>query len=128
MTDIDTGTDISCMDGMVPSMPEVSGDLQIVQLAVRGLTKASDKLPFLGWGIDIRKMLLSKYSTTQVEIMAKRQVLTDERLRACTVKATQVDASYELQFALVKEEDGTVLKFTMSIDEAAATLITLQQG
>jgi hypothetical protein len=124
----DTGTDISCMDGLVPSMPEVSGDLQIVQLAVRGLTKASDKLPFLGWGIDLRRALLSKYSTTQIEVLAKRQVLTDERLRACTVKAEQVGVEYQLKFALVKEDDGTELKFTMSIDEAAATLISLEQG
>lgn len=121
----DTGRDVYCLQGFRRNMPEVSGDEAIAQLAARGLSKSPDRLPFIGWGIDMRQFVLSKAPLSQIQAAAEQQVLTDERVRACTATASREEKLIKLTLAVVKDEGGT-LTFTLSITQAAVDLIRLQ--
>lgn len=105
-------------------MPNVSGRTAIAQLAARGLAGGVWFWP--GWGHDLRQYCLSKYPERQIAAAAKQQVQTDERIRACSVRAVQTGNRIKLTIAIITE-DGDSFSFTLSIDEAAVSLIHLQE-
>lgn len=134
----DLGTDISCVDDFSLQMESVTGRLCLAQALARRLVTPrgrfswldSDGVTIHGWpeyGLDLRAFLLSKATPQSIARAAEAECLKDERVQAVDVAVVQ-DTSTTLAITIaVTDADGT-FTFTLSIDEAKASLVSLQEA
>lgn len=130
--------DIDCVDDLTLTMGSVSGRLAMAQSLARRLVTprgrfswlAADGLTVRGWpdyGTDLRGFLLSKATPQSIARAAEAECLKDERVQAVDVAVVQ-DTSTTLAITIaVTDADGT-FTFTLSIDEAKASLVSLQEA
>ena len=124
---VDYGTDVYCLTGFRADMPEISGMVAIAHVAARGLQTPNGRFPgWPNWGEDLRQYFLSKHPPALIAAKARRQISTDERVRACKVTAERVDRSINLTVHIVPEEGGP-FTFVLTITQAALTLVSLQK-
>jgi hypothetical protein len=127
----DYGTDVYCATGFISSMPSIDGMTSIAHTAVRGLQTPNGMVDdWPDWGEDLRQFANSKVRAEVVAMRARRQILRDERVRACKVtgeRSTEQANTIDLTAILVTEEFGP-FSFVMTVTQAAVDLISLQAG
>lgn len=124
---IDDTIDVHCDTDFLPTMPSVRGRLALAQRLLRRLTTPRGR--FIYWpdfGYDVRTALLSKKSPDQIASDVEAECLKDEQVEHITATVVTGGASAEIRLA-VADADGE-FEFTMSIDQARATLSDLLEA
>lgn len=125
---LDGTVDVSCATGLSFEMATVSGRLGLVQALVRRLQTPLSLFPWWpNYGTDLRLFLLSKTQPSAVVAAAQAECEKEERvLRAEPTAEVSVDGT-SLAMTLVITDAAGPFTFTMTITEAALTLIELQK-
>lgn len=127
LTNIDGTVDI-WNDGndFLADMPPVSGRLALAQRLARRLTTPRGKLTFWpNFGTDLRVYLLSNITPDKIASAAQAECLKDEQVDSCSVTVNMV-ASARIALSIEVTDNDGPWTFTLTIDQAAATLIQLQ--
>lgn len=129
LTKIDGTTDISCVQDFLPDMPVVSGRTALAHRLARRLQTPRGRFPFWpNFGTDLRAFLLTKASATSIASAAESECLKDEQVDSVTAKAEFLNFGRALHLTLLVTDAAGPFVFTLTIDEAIATLIQLQNA
>jgi hypothetical protein len=124
---------VHCDGDFKANMPSVTGRKALAQRLKILLTTRRGRVPFTSWknrGIDLRAYVLSKRPAGELGIAAKFEIEKDEQVERADVQAAISDGGRTVQLAIriVEKTSETIFAFTMTIDEAAATLIELEKA
>lgn len=127
---LDETRDIHFDGDFLPHMPEVSGRTALAQCLGRRLT--SQRGRFWYWpnfGTDLRKYLLTKADPGRIASDAEDECMKDERVESVEVSVTSIDFdTKEMILTIAVVDAAGPFTFTMSITEAKATLVELQEA
>jgi hypothetical protein len=128
-TDLDPTVDIAGIDDFDPHMPTVSGRMALLHRLGRRLTTPRGR--FIYWpdfGTDLRQYLLSKTPPSRIAAATEAECVKDEQVESVDVTVSNIDyGTRTLTISCeVTDADGP-FDFTLTISEAAATLVTLQE-
>lgn len=132
------GIDLYCADDMRLDMPTVSGRMNLGLALLRRLTTPNGRFSWLdldgvtvrGWpeyGLDLRGFILSKTNADTIARAAEGECAKDERVHAVTATAVYTAANAIALTLEITDEDGPFV-LTLSISDAAATLVSLQEA
>lgn len=124
---------VHCDGDFKANMPSVSGRLALVQRIKILLTTRRGRVPFTSWknrGVDLRAYLLSKQPASAIASAARYEIAKDEQVERVDVQATITDSgrTAKLIITVFEKPSETLFTFTMTIDEAAETLIELEKA
>ncbi len=122
--------DIDCVSDLSPHMPTVSGRVALAQRLARRLSTPRGKIPFWpNFGTDMAEFLGSKVPTWRIANAARLECEKDEQVEEVTVTAEILSGGRSIKLLVaVTTVEGDTFKFTMTLSEAAATLIELQSA
>lgn len=120
---------VYCDGDFKPHMPSVSGRKALAQRLKIALTTQRGRVSW--WpnrGTDLRAYLLSKVPANRIADSAKTECEIDEQVQRADVQADIQDSGKRVRLFITIWEwpPGTMFTFTMTISDAAATLIELQ--
>ena len=119
--------DIDCVSDIKPHMPTVSGRLGLVQALARRLQTPRGKAPWWpNYGTDVQQFLLAKVRPSVIAAAVKAECLKDERVESIDLTVTVDGNSMRLDIQVT--DAAGPFTFTLSITEAAVSLIALQQA
>jgi len=129
LTKIDGTVGLFCVSDFKPDMPRVSGRQALAcRLSVR-LQTVRGRFPWWPtFGTDLRQFLLSKTSASVVASAAESECLKDEQVENVEVKAEFLNNGRALHLTLNVTDAAGPFVFTLTIDEAIATLSALQSA
>jgi phage baseplate assembly protein W len=121
-------TAVHCVTDFALHMPKVSGETALMQSLARRLQTPRGRVPWWpNYGTDIRNMLLSKVSPYQIVSSAIRECSKDERVENVDATATITNGGRTLVLGISVTTAAGPFDFTMTITEAAESLIELQK-
>lgn len=127
LTKIDGTVDLFCVADFLPDMPTVSGRTALAHRLARRLQTPRGRFPWWPtFGTDLRAFLLSKTTPSTVASAAESECLKDEQVDSVEVKAEFLSAGRTLHLTINVTDAAGPFVFTLTIDEAIATLSKLQ--
>lgn len=130
MADIDSTVDVGGIDEFEPHMPTVSGRLALVHRLARRLSTPRGR--FIYWpdfGTDIRAYLLAKAPASRIAAAVESECSKDEQVESIDVTVSAIDyATRALTITVAVEDADGPFEFTLSIAEAAVSLVELQES
>lgn len=119
--------EVHCVSDFLPNMPVVSGETALVQRLARRLQTQRGQIPWWpDYGFDCRVALLAHMRPQQIALMASRECEKDEQVQRCDAVANVSDTGVLTLTVTAYSKDGP-FRFTMTISEAADTLIELRK-
>jgi len=128
MADLET-IDVYCVTDLSPDMPEVSGRVALAHRLARRLQTERGRIPW--WpndGTDLRKFLLAKAAPSRIAAAAEQECLLDEQVEDAQADAQLSSDGKECSLTIVVTEAEGPFTFTLSITDAALTLVALQEA
>lgn len=131
LTKIDGTIDIYCIDDFLPNMPTVKGHEALCQRLIRRITTRRGQLPF--WpddGYDVRDALLSKKRPHDIAAAVAAECRKDEQIQgggSINVSAELSSDGKTLTLAFEAVAGETPFTFTLLVDDAAVSLVSLQK-
>lgn len=129
LTKIENTVDIFCISDFRPEMPTVSGRTALAHRLARRLTTPRGR--FKWWpkfGTDLLEFALSKAAPSAIASAAESECLKDEQVDDVTVTAELQNGGRLLHLTIEVTDAAGPFVFTLTITEAAATLIKLQNA
>lgn len=121
-------TDLYLLNDMTADGRECSGYVALACRLVRRLQTPRGFFPFWpNFGLNIRKYSLSKTPTWQMAHEIESELKKDEQVKDVVVTPTVSDQGRAVRFDVMVQAEVGAFTFTMSVTEAAATLISLQK-
>ncbi len=119
--------DIDCVSDLSLHMPNVAGRLATAHRLARRLQTKRAQIPWWpNFGTDMSEFLGSKAPTWRIANAARLECEKDEQVEQAIVTAELADNGKTLRLKItIIDAEGT-FTFTMTLSEAATTLIELQ--
>jgi len=129
LTKIEGTIDVFCVEDFLPDMPPVSGRTACAHRLARRLTTSRGRFPWWpNFGTDLRQYLLGKATPQAIASAAESECLKDEQVDSVRVRAEVQNSGRRIHLAIeVTDAEGPYV-FTLTITDAAATLIQLQNA
>lgn len=122
-------TDLYLLGDMTPDCRECSGFLALACRLIRCLQTPTGFFPWWPlWGLDIRKYSLSKVPPWQIADDVDKALSRDEQVKNVLVTPAVTDQGRTINLSVLVQSEVGNFTFTMSANEAAATLLTLQKS
>lgn len=118
--------DIDCVSDIKPHLPTASGRLALAQALARRLQTPRGKAPWWpNYGTDVQQFVLAKVRPSIISAAVRAECLKDERVESVDLTVS-VDGNATRLDIQVTDAEGP-FTFTLSITEAAASLIAFQR-
>jgi|SRR5688500_6834067 len=125
---LDETLTVHCVSDFSPHMPKVSGRTALMQALARRLQTPRGRVPWWpNYGTDVRSLLLSKAPRHAIVSAAVRECSKDERVEQVDAVFTLSADGRTIRLNLTVTDAEGPFDFTMTIDEAAVSLIELQK-
>jgi hypothetical protein len=121
--------DLFCIVGHTPEMRVVTGNEALMHRLARALQTPRGRFPFAAWrnrGTDLRQSLLSKVPPWRIARAASAECELDEQVERAQARIEVLDGGRRLRVLIQVETAEGAFAFTMTMAEAAATLVELQ--
>jgi hypothetical protein len=121
--------DLACVTDLTPEMREVTGVVALIHRLARRLQTPRGRFPWWpNFGLDVTQYLLSKTPAWRIQRDIEDECLKDEQCLGCRVRVDQSRDGREMTLTIgIETEEGDYV-FTMSVTQAAATLVSLQKA
>jgi hypothetical protein len=110
-------------------MRVVTGNEALMHRLARALQTPRGRFPFAAWrnrGTDLRQFLLSKVPPWRIARAASAECELDEQVERAQARIEVLDGGRRLRVLIQVETAEGTFAFTMTMAEAAATLVELQ--
>ena len=127
LSNIDGTVDLFCVEDFRPEMPTVSGRVALAHRLARRLQTPRGRFIFWpNFGTDLRAFLLTKTPALVIASAAEAECSKDEQVQSVSVNAEVQLGGRQLHLVILVTDAAGPFQFTLTIDEAVATLILLQ--
>lgn len=125
--------EVHCITDFLRQMPMVSGEVALCQRLARRLSTPRGRLTPIGWpnyGTDLLSMLLSNVTPEEMARRARVECEKDEQVRQANVLVQYLDTGgvRRARVDIMPVTADGPFPFTMTISEAAETLIELRKA
>ena len=129
LSKIENTIDVFCIDEFLPDMPLVSGRTACAHRLARRLSTPRGRFPWWPrFGTDLRQYLLSKATPEAIASAAESECLKDEQVDSVKVRAEVQNGGRQIHLVIEVTDAAGPYVFTLTITDAAATLIELQNA
>lgn len=119
-------SDFSCVNDVDANLSTVDGRLALAQSLARRLTTPRGQCFYWPeYGLDLSGYVNSKTDPNAIASLARAEILSDERVEDASVSVEVTERNLAMRI-VVQDQDGSLV-FTLTIDEAAESLVELQE-